>query len=240
MRWLAGRFSPAGAKKNGANGAALPNWTGELRLLIIQPSPFCNLDCDYCYLPDRHDARKLTLSALRTAAEKIFAAQLPASVLSVVWHAGEPLAVSRDWYVAAFAILAELCPPSVSLVHNFQTNGVLIDQDWLAFFRQYGVRVGVSLDGPQRLHDKHRRTRDARGTHAKVLRGVEVLQQAEFPFHVICVLTRESLNHPDEILDFFIALRPVQLCFNIEEIESAHRLSSLALDIPDTEQAYRR
>ncbi len=181
----------------------------------------------------------MSLATLRIAAGKIFAANLPSPILSVVWHAGEPLTVSRAWYVAAFAILAELCPPSITMVHNFQTNGVLIDHDWLAFFRDYKVRVGVSLDGPAWLHDKHRHARDARGTHAKVMRGMEVLRRAEFPFHIICVLTRDSLNHPDEILDFLTDLKPVQLCFNIEEIESANRQSSLAADVKDSEQAYR-
>ena len=217
----------------------LPDWKGQLKLLIIQPTPFCNLDCDYCYLPGRRDTHKMALSTLRIAAEKIFAANLPGSILSVVWHAGEPLTVSREWYVAAFAILAELCPPSITLVHNFQTNGVLIDRKWLSFFREYGVRVGVSLDGPAYLHDKHRHTWDAQGTHTKVVQGVEVLQKAGFPFHIICVLTRDSLDHPDELLDFFTELKPVQLCFNIEEIESANRFSSLAVDVGDTERAYR-
>ncbi len=239
MQWLRNCRRKITAKRQCLDNLSVANWEGFLKLLIIQPSPFCNLNCDYCYLPDRLDTRKMDLSTLDVAARKIFGANLPGSFLSVVWHAGEPLTVSREWYVAAFKILANFCPPSTKLIHNFQTNGVLIDGDWVSFFREHDIRVGISLDGPAWLHDKHRHTWDAQATHAKVMRGIDFLQKADFPFHVICVLTRDSLNHAEEVLNFFSEVQPVQLCFNIEEIESAHRSSSLAEDVKDTELAYR-
>lgn len=220
--------------------AAPPDWKGQLQLLIVQPSPFCNLDCDYCYLPDRQNTRRMDLSTLEAAATKIFATGLPCPELTVVWHAGEPLAVPREWYLKAFDLLAKLCPESVTLTHNIQTNGVLIDDGWVTFFQDHGVRVGVSIDGPDWLHDRHRRTRDNRGTHARVMRGIEALHRGDFPFHVICVLTRESLDHPDELFDFFANLGTIHLCLNIEEIESANRSSSLAGNVEDTEHAFRQ
>ena len=216
-----------------------PDWTGQLQLLVIQPSPFCNLDCDYCYLPDRNNTIRMELKTLEIAAKKIFSANLPARDLSVVWHAGEPLVVSKDWYESAFDILSENCSSSVRITHNFQTNGVLIDTNWISFFRNHDVRLGVSLDGPAWLHDKHRRTRDFRGTHARVMKGIDKLKETEMPFHVICVLTRESLDHPDEIFDFFSNLKPQQLCFNIEEVEAANSTSSLATNHLETEKAFR-
>jgi uncharacterized protein len=221
------------------NTNPVESWEGQLQLLVLQPSPFCNLNCDYCYLPDRQNTRRMAFKTLDLAAKKIFTAKLPTQELSVIWHAGEPLAVPRDWYRQAFSILASHCPQSVKLTHHFQTNGVLIDEKWGSFFREFGVRVGVSLDGPAWLHDRHRKTRDFKGTHARVLNGISVLTKLEIPFHVICVLTRESLEYPDEIYDFFADLDILQLCFNIEEIEAANKLSSLAVNPLDTEKAYR-
>lgn len=181
----------------------------------------------------------MDLATLRVAANKIFTAELPANDLTIVWHASEPLTVPRKWYESAFSLLADHCPPSIKITHNFQTNGVLINNEWVDFFRHPNVRVGVSLDGPSWLHDRHRRTRDARGTYKRVMRGIELLKAADLPFHIICVLTRESLNYPNEIFDFFKEINPIQLCFNIEEIESANKQSSLAINPTDTEQAYR-
>lgn len=234
-------LSLKGIRKAGflVSNSRTPDWAGQLQLLVMQPSPFCNLDCDYCYLPDRQNSRRMEFSTLETAAKKIFSAGLPAPDLSVIWHAGEPLAVPRDWYSKAFEILAGNCPPSVRLTHHFQTNGVLIDANWVSFFREHGIRVGVSLDGPAWLHDRHRRTRDFRGTHARVMRGIGVLKKFDVPFHTICVLTRESLDHPDELFDFFAGLNPLQLCFNVEEIEAANTRSSLAVQPLETERAFR-
>ena len=204
------------------------NWRGRLELFVLQPTPFCNLNCDYCYLPHRDETRRMSRATLEAAASRVFQADLASSQLSVIWHAGEPLTVTRDWYADAFQLLARLCPSPVRLKHHFQTNGVLLDARWCDLITAHDVHVGVSIDGPAWLHDRHRRTRRGQGTHALVMRGVQALRQARIPFHVICVLSRESLAHADEIFDFFAELAPSCLCFNVEEVEGANRGSSLA------------
>ncbi len=200
---------------------------GRLELLIVQASPFCNLDCSYCYLPDRADRRRMTMDVLDGVMRAVFSGGLPGAELSIVWHAGEPMAVPREWYEAAFACVARHAGDT-RVQHHFQTNAVLIDAPWCTFFRRHGVRVGVSVDGPAFLHDRHRRTRDGRGTHDKVLRGIAQLQAAGLPFHAICVLTRDALPHADAIFDFFVALGVQQVGFNVEEAEAAHAASSLS------------
>jgi uncharacterized protein len=172
----------------------------------------------------------MSFDVMEAAVRQAFAEDLPAAELSVVWHAGEPLAMPKSWYLEAFRRIDRLRPSSVRLRHHIQTNAVLIDTDWCYFFRTHDVRVGISLDGPGFLHDSRRKTRDGKGTHAKVMRGVDNLNQAGISFHVICVLTRNSLAYPDEIFDFFAALNIRQLCFNIEEIEAENSSSSLQDD----------
>lgn len=121
---------------------------GVLELLVLQPSPFCNLDCDYCYLPHRTERMRMPLERLDRIMAEITASGLVGELLSVVWHAGEPMAVPRDWYEAAFKIIARHARER-RVVHHFQTNGVLIDAAWCDFFLRHGVRVGsVSTDPP--------------------------------------------------------------------------------------------
>ena len=65
----------------------------QIGLLILQPSPFCNIDCDYCYLADRASTKKMSLEVLHKTLDRVFESGMVGGQLSLVWHAGEPLAV---------------------------------------------------------------------------------------------------------------------------------------------------
>ncbi len=210
----------------------------KIDLLVIQPTPFCNLDCDYCYLPNRSDTRKIKPDTLRQIFATVFESNLLSRQLGVVWHAGEPTTMPIGFYRDAFALAEQARPDNLILTHSIQTNAVLIDQAWCDFVLETGLQVGVSVDGPAFLHDRHRKTRSGAGTHARTLRGIGRLQDNGIDFHAICVLTRQSLEYPDEIFDFFADNDIGQIGFNIEEIEGANLNSTLAGN--DTEVLLRR
>lgn len=198
-----------------------------VRLLVLQPTPFCNIACDYCYLAERDARRRMPLEVVEAAVENVRASGMLGPSLGVVWHAGEPLAVPRAFYEAAFAAVEKRIPPSVALSHSIQTNGTLVDDRWAALFAGRGVRVGVSLDGPARVHDAHRRTRDGKPTHERVMRGIDALRRHGVAFHAIAVVTEASLDHADAIADFFIAQGIAEVGFNVDEQEGANLRSSL-------------
>jgi uncharacterized protein len=120
--------------------------------------------------------------------------------------------------------------PYTTIEHHFQTNASLVDGTWCEFIARHAIRVGVSVDGPAFLHDMCRRTRRGGGTHAKALAGIQLLQDAGIPLHAICVLTRAHLDHPDDVLEFFIDNGIREVGFNIDEIDGANRQSSMAND----------
>jgi len=198
-----------------------------MTLAVIQPSPFCNINCDYCYLPDRAKTHRMDEATLRRVIEGLFATDLVREAVTFVWHAGEPLAVPREWYRQAFGIISENSPAGLRITHSVQTNATLVDDAWCDFIKQSGVCVGVSLDGPQRIHDAHRKTRSGAGTHAKAMRGVSLLKAHGIDFHVIAVVTGDSLDHPDEIFDFFVDNGITRFGFNVEEQEGINEKSSL-------------
>ena len=200
---------------------------GPLGLLVLQPTPFCNLDCRYCYLPDRANRARMTIATLEAAVRRVVEAELLGDELSIVWHAGEPMVVPRAWYGEAFARVREIVPSSTRVEHNIQTNATLVDQAWCDFIAAHGIRVGVSVDGPAFLHDAARHTRRGEGTHAQVMRGIARLQEVGIPIHAICVLTRASLDHPDEIFDFFVDAGILEVGFNIEERDGVNTVSTL-------------
>lgn len=201
---------------------------GATRLLIMQPTAFCNVDCDYCYLPNRGDRRTMDHDIVAAAASFVFEEGLNAPDFTVVWHAGEPLVVPPSWYREAFARIAAVAPAGVTVPHAVQTNGMLIDDSWCDLFLAHDVRVGVSIDGPALLHDARRRTRSGKGTHSAALRGLRLLKKRGVPSHVICVITNATLPHARELITFFHEEGVTDLGFNIEEVEGANSSSSLA------------
>lgn len=199
-----------------------------LEILVLQPTPFCNINCDYCYLPNRSDTHRMSLETIRGAVKLVADAGLIQDKLSIVWHAGEPMVLPVGYYEQAFAVIAEVAQGRFPVVHSFQTNGTLIDHEWCEFFQKYPVRVGLSIDGPAFLHDLHRRTRNGKGTHEQVMRGAECLREHGISFHVIAVVSADSLDHADAIFRFFEEQGIRELGFNVEELEGDHASSSLA------------
>ena len=140
----------------------------------------------------------------------------------ILWHAGEPLAVGLEFFERASDILRECNPCGVRLSQAIQTNGTLIDEEWCRFFVREKILVGLSVDGPATVHDRHRRTHGNGPTHARVMRGLDLLRKHGIPLHAIAVLTPHSLNFADEIFDFFVEVGFKSVGFNLEETEGVH------------------
>ena len=191
-------------------------------LLVIQPTPFCNIDCHYCYLPDRNSKAVVAQQTLHNLFSQVFASGWVSDCLSVVWHAGEPMVLPIDFYRAAFRMIDPLKPAEVEVTHSFQTNGTLIDEEWCGFFAEERIGVGVSIDGPKQFHDRHRLTRAGRGTFERTMAGIRLLLRHRVPFHVISVLSAASMAAPDQMFGFFVEEGIEQVCFNVEESEGNH------------------
>ena len=191
-------------------------------MVVVQPTAFCNINCTYCYLPDRNNKHVIAQSTVRRLFEEIFASGWACPEITVVWHAGEPLVVPAPFYREAFEAIERIRPACLIVKHSFQTNGMLIDDDWCRLFLEWNVGVGVSIDGPRELHDRHRRTRSGAGTFDRTLAGIRCLKANDVPFHVISVLSHDSLSVADELLDFYLSEGIDQVCFNVEESEGNH------------------
>jgi uncharacterized protein len=210
-----------------ASEPVAPDAVGPLELLVVQPTPFCNLDCSYCYLPDRANTRRMTLDTLDQVFRWVFASGLVREPFNLLWHAGEPLVVPIAWYETAAELLRRHGEGQPPVTQSVQTNATLITREWCDYFRRYEIDVGVSVDGPAFLHNRHRRTRQGHGTLDRVLHGIRLLNEADIPFKVITVLTAEALDYPDELFDFYREHGIRSVAFNPEEVEGPHTASSL-------------
>ena len=200
----------------------------KVELLVVQPTPFCNIDCRYCYLQDRNSKAVVAPQTLVNLFSQAFASGWVQDCLTVVWHAGEPMVLPIGFYRDAFRMIDRLTPAGLGVAHSFQTNGTLIDEAWCAFFAEERVDVGVSVDGPKHLHDRNRLTRSGRGTFDKTIAGIRLLRRNDVPFHVISVLSTASLAAPREMFDFYVEEGIEEVCFNVEESEGDHVSRSLA------------
>lgn len=208
------------------------NINNYIDLLIIQGTPFCNINCSYCYLPDRSSTKKISFDTIDKIIERLQETAYLGKELTVVWHAGEPLVMPIRFYAETFKKLKDRLP-SVKVNHAIQSNGLLINEEWCKLFIEYDVKLGLSIDGPEFLHDNYRVTRSGKGTHKKVLEKIKILEKNNIDYHVISVVTEETLSHPEEFFNFFLSLGINNLGINIEEIEGENAESSLNLDILD-------
>lgn len=209
-----------------------------LELLVLQPTPFCNINCSYCYLPDRSNKKTMREETLAKVFSRVFESGIGDDGFTVVWHAGEPLVLPPEWYGRACDILDAHNNAHVPVRHNIQSNGLLLDDRWAAFIRAKGFRIGLSIDGPRALHDARRRTRSGRGTFDGAMRAVERLHRFGIDFHVITVLGWESLQDPDQLFDFYRDHGIRDIAFNVEEIEGENARSSL--DHADAVPVFKR
>ena len=214
------------------NASGVDVFRGQLKLLVVQPTPFCNIDCTYCYLAGRRDKHRLSRETLQRVLQNLATDNLIGNELEICWHLGEPLSVGRSYYEDMIPALEAVVAGRTKLSHTFQTNGTLIDEAWCVFFKSINAQVGVSLDGPKDLHDRRRVTRRGEGTFDRALAGFRLLREAGIRRYVIAVLSLEALRDPDCIFDFFASIGDTNVCFNIEESEGIH-----VSRIGDTEEA---
>ena len=164
----------------------------------------CNLGCTYCYSQDGDEpraARTLSLDAL----ERFLAGYMKYIDRTAVigWQGGEPLAAGLKFFEAVVGLEKKHARPGTVIMNALQTNGTLIDDRWARFFQEYNFLIGVSLDGPQEIHDLHRKDLAGQGSFKRVMRGINILRKHQVPFNILCVMTKESVTRGQEIVRFF-------------------------------------
>jgi uncharacterized protein len=200
-------------------------------LVVLQPTSFCNIDCRYCYLAERHASFRMPPQVLRAVFDRILASQVVEDPVVFLWHLGEPLTAGHAFFEEAFGYAGSAAKRNDREIHHgFQTNATLINDRWVDLIRRYSVMMGVSIDGPAFIHDRVRVNRAGRGTHAAVMRGISRLQTAGIGFGAISVLTDFTMDYPNEFYDFFVEHGIDDVGFNIDEVEGVNRVSSFGAD----------
>lgn len=217
-----------------------------IELVVLQGTPFCNLNCTYCDLSaaSRREKRRMPVETVERVFREIFGSGLAlAAEVTVIWHSGEPLTLDPGYYDACIdRILAIAEHTPVTVRFDIQTNAVMIDDAWCDFFARHAdhLRVGVSCDGPAAMHDAFRVNWGARASHARTVRGMDALARRGIRYKAIAVVTERTLADPDAFFDFFARRRHELRGFHFNILaEGGGREADLRYTASDRDRYYR-
>ena len=168
----------------------------------------CNLDCEYCYylkkekLYPKGESFRMPDDILEQYIVQHIDAY-PDPVINFSWHGGEPTVLGLDYFHKIVALQRKYRPPSRRITNAIQTNGTLLDEEWCRFLAAEDFAVGISLDGPQEMHDRYRVTKSGHSTHDQALRGFKLLQKYRIPNDLLCVVNAHNVQHPTRVYRFF-------------------------------------
>jgi uncharacterized protein len=167
----------------------------------------CNLNCDYCFFLKKerlypHSTLRMTDEVHETYIRQLFEAhQVPQ--VTVAWQGGEPTLMGLDFFRRSLKLQEKYQKPGTSIENTIQTNGTLLDDEWCRFFFENRFLVGLSLDGPQELHDAYRKDKGGRGTFDRVMKAVRLLQKHKVEFNILCTVNSKNADHPLDVYRFF-------------------------------------
>ncbi|MFA9403098.1 MAG: anaerobic sulfatase maturase [Anaerolineales bacterium] len=166
----------------------------------------CNLACAYCFFLDKE--LLYPSSNFRMSDEMLegYIRQLIEShqtpEVTVAWQGGEPTLMGVDFYRKAIELQNKYRKPGMTFENTMQTNGTLLDDEWCEFFKENNFLIGISIDGPRKLHDVYRVDKGGKGTFDKVMRGVRLLQKHGVEFNVLVTVNRINADYPLEVYHF--------------------------------------
>lgn len=176
--------------------------------VVAKPiGPLCNLDCEYCFYLEKQalfgpDERYRMSDGVLSAFIANYISAQPTPVVEFVWQGGEPTLLGIDF----FKRVIELQKPHTgqkTISNSLQTNGTLLTDAWCSFLKKNNFIVGISLDGPREVHNRHRRDRKGNGTFDQVIHGLQLLQKHHVEHNVMACVARDTAAYPLQVYHFF-------------------------------------
>lgn len=200
--------------------------------------PICNLNCTYCYYLEKKKIYpntsnyKMSDQVLEEYIRQLISSQ-QVPVVSFVWQGGEPTLLGIDYFKKVIA-LQKKYNDGKRIENSFQTNGTYLNDDWCKFFKDHNFLVGISIDGPEEVHDFHRLHKDGRGSWDEVMKGIELLQKNNTEFNTLSVVNKHNSYFPLEIYRFLkdIGSQYIQFIPIVERIIDDPLPESLNLTFP--------
>jgi uncharacterized protein len=174
------------------------------KVLIVKTTNNCNIRCPYCYhFKNTNESKSEIIS-------KDVIYNMTKSLLnnneqraSFIWHGGEPLTIGIDYFKYAIEVQKELNEKKIRISNSIQTNGILLNEEYINFFEENDFHIGISIDGPKEIHMKNRGISEK--TYDTIIENVKNLNKhKKIKYGVLTVVGKNTVNMAKDILDFYI------------------------------------
>ncbi|MEG2243157.1 MAG: anaerobic sulfatase maturase [Muribaculaceae bacterium] len=206
--------------------------------LMVKPiGAVCNLHCTYCYYLEKSNLYPKPQSECRMSDEvlklyiKNYISSQPTENHRVVfaWQGGEPTLLGVEFFERAVELQRQYSDGR-QIENTLQTNGMLIDERWAVFFKEHKFLIGISIDGPQDLHDAYRRTQSGVGSWKRVMKSIDLLKIHGVKFNTLTVVNSLNGDHPLRVYNFLKSIGSDWMQFiPIQERKSADKNQLLRL-----------
>ena len=175
--------------------------------VIVKPiGALCNLNCRYCYYLEKErlyhgSSFRMSDDILREFTRQYIRSQHGPEV-TFIWQGGEPLLLGIDFFEKALLYQKLYRRPDLRIVNVLQTNGTLLDESWVRFFKQHDFLIGVSLDGPQPLHDVYRVDKGNKPTFKRVMDGIALLREHRVSYNILTTVHAANASYPLDVYRF--------------------------------------
>lgn len=170
----------------------------------------CNLRCDYCYYLEKKalypsdKPRRMNNATLKAYIKNYIQSSPKGGVVSFAWQGGEPSFMGVAFYAQAVKLQLQY-GAGRTITNSFQTNGMLLNDEWCRFFKKNNFFVGLSLDGPAGIHDEYRKTAQGLPTHHKVMNALALLQKHGVEYNILACVNQRNFREGVKVYDFFKA-----------------------------------
>ncbi len=177
-----------------------------LNSILVKPAgPDCNLTCEYCFYSAKSSLFPGTMKHRMieaTLTEMIKQAMGQAGeTIGIAWQGGEPTLMGLQFFQKSMDLIRRYGKDQ-TVGNALQTNGLLIDKDWIRFLNEYNFLVGLSIDGPKHVHDHYRRTKNGRSTWSRVADKAKMMLNGGVSVNALSVVTDYSSEFPEESYSF--------------------------------------
>jgi uncharacterized protein len=167
----------------------------------------CNLNCAYCFFLKKEGLYlgsdfRMSDEVHEAYIKQLFEAHHVPQV-TVAWQGGEPTLMGLDFFRRSVELQKKYAKPGTRIENTFQTNGILLNDEWCQFFGENNFLIGLSLDGPKELHDFYRKDKAGNGTFDRVMRAAKLLQKHKVEFNILCTVNSKNADHPLDVYRFF-------------------------------------
>ena len=213
--------------------------TRAFHVMAKPAGPLCNLDCTYCFYLEKERLYPETKTfdmadaVLETFVRQYIEGQ-PTPVVSFAWQGGEPTLRGVQFFERVVELQRKYAGGR-RVENALQTNGILLDDTWCAFFARHQFLVGISVDGPEALHDRYRVDRGGRPTFVRVMHALECLKKHGVSFNTLTTVHRGNVGHPEVVYRFLkeIGSHYLQFIPIVERVAARPAATGLTLVTPD-------